>query len=65
MLKGHWKYQQMKHLNQTLRSESPIVLPSVSVKTNLVAELTDVDPADCPEVPGTDGENDSGLTLGV
>ena len=38
-----------------LRSESPIVLPSVSVMNNLVAELPDVDPADCPEVLGTDG----------
>ena len=33
-----------------LRSESPIVLLPVSVMTNLVAELPDVDPADCPEV---------------
>ena len=38
-----------------LRSESPIVLPSVSVMTNLVAELPDVDPADCPKVQGADG----------
>ena len=38
-----------------LRSESPIALPSVSVMTNLVAELSDVDPADCPEVLGADG----------
>ena len=37
------------------RSESPIVLPSVSVMTNLVPEPPDDDPADCPEVLGTDG----------
>ena len=39
--------------SEKLRSESPIVLPSLSVMTNLVAELPDVDPADCPEVRGT------------
>ena len=38
-----------------IRSESPIVLPSVSVMTNLVAELPDHDPADCPEVLGAEG----------
>ena len=38
-----------------LASESPIVLPSVSVMTNLVAELPNVDPADCTEVLGADG----------
>ena len=37
------------------RSESPIVLPSVSVMTNLVPEPPDNDPADCPEVLGADG----------
>ena len=37
------------------RSESPIVLPSVSVMTNLVPEPPDDDPADCPEVLGADG----------
>ena len=49
-----------------LRSESPIVLPSVSVMTNLVAELPDVDPADSRGTGHRWGlENDSGLTLGV
>ena len=38
-----------------LRSESPIVLPSVSGMTNLMDELPDVDPADCPEVLAVDG----------
>ena len=32
-----------------LRSDSPIVLPSGSVITNLVDEVLD-EPADCPEV---------------
>ena len=41
--------------SEKLRSESPIVLASVSVMTNLVAELPDVDPADCPGVLGADG----------
>ena len=35
-------------------SESPIVLPSVSVMTNLVPVPPNDDPADCPEVLGTD-----------
>ena len=38
-----------------LRSDSPIVLPSVSVMTNLVDELPDDEPADCPEVLYPDG----------
>ena len=38
-----------------LRSESPIVLPSVSVMTYLVADLPDVDPADWPEVLAANG----------
>ena len=38
-----------------LRSESHIALPSVSVMTNLVAELLDVDPADCLEVLAANG----------
>ena len=38
-----------------LRSDSPIVLPSVSVMTNLVDELPDDEPADCPEVLCPDG----------
>ena len=38
-----------------LRSERPIVLPSVSVMTTFVTELPDVDPADCPEQLGADG----------
>ena len=33
-----------------LRSDSPIVLPLVSVITNLVDEVLDDEPADCPEV---------------
>ena len=33
-----------------LRSDSPIVLPSVSVMGNFVAEILDEDPADYPEV---------------
>ena len=37
------------------RSESPIVLPSVSVITNLVPEPPDDDPTDWPEVLGADG----------
>ena len=37
------------------RSESPVVLPLVSVMTNLVPEPPDDDPADCPEVLGADG----------
>ena len=36
------------------RSESHIVLPSVSVMTNLVPEPPDENPADCPEVLGSD-----------
>ena len=37
------------------RSESPIVLPSVSVMRNLVPEAPDDDLADCPELLGADG----------
>ena len=37
------------------RSDSPIVLPSVSVITNLVDEVLDDEPADCPEVLALDG----------
>ena len=49
------------------RSESPIVLPSVSVMTNLVPDPPNDAPADWPEVLGADEvlEYDSGLTLGV
>ena len=38
-----------------LRLESPIALPSVYVMTNLVAEVPDVDPADCSEVLAANG----------
>ena len=38
-----------------LRSDSPVLLPSVSVMTNLVDEVLDDEPADCPEVLGHDG----------
>ena len=38
-----------------LRSNSPIVLPLVSVMTNLVDELPDDEPAACPEVLCPDG----------
>ena len=38
-----------------LRSDSPIVLSSVSVMTNLVDKLPDNEPADCPEVLCPDG----------
>ena len=37
------------------RSESPIVLPSVTAMTNFVPEPLDDDLADCPEVLGADG----------
>ena len=43
------------------RSDSPIVLLSVSVITNLVDEVLDDEPTDCPECL----ENNSGLALGV
>ena len=36
-------------------SDSPIVLPSVSVITNLVDEVLDDEPADCPEILAPDG----------
>ena len=36
------------------RSDSPIVFPSVSVITNLVDEVLDDEPADCPEVLAPD-----------
>ena len=35
-----------------LRSDSPIVFPSGSVMTNLMDEILDDEPADCPEVLG-------------
>ena len=48
------------------RSDSPIVLPSVSVITNLVDEVLDDEPTDCPEVLAPDGVwNNSCLALGV
>ena len=41
--------------NDAFRSDSPIVLPSVSVITNLLDEVLDDEPADCPEVLTSDG----------
>ena len=38
-----------------LRSDSTIALPLVSVMTNLLDEVPDYEPADCPKVLGPDG----------